>query len=99
MQLLNADNKEVFSDQVQNHPMIRHLLNPIEQELKNQTNVAMKVIDLRKIASEQHAIAHHNLHPIADQRALIQKYLQETYPEDYQYKTELKKNGGLFYNT
>ncbi|CAF3968556.1 unnamed protein product, partial [Rotaria sordida] len=35
IQLLKVDKNEVFSDQVQNHPIVRELLNPIEQELKN----------------------------------------------------------------
>ncbi|CAF4995069.1 unnamed protein product [Rotaria sp. Silwood1] len=71
IRLLKLDKKEVFTDQVQNHSMVAKLLNPIEEELKLRTNATVKLLDLRKIVSDRHEIAHHDLRTIADQRALF----------------------------
>ncbi|CAF3975851.1 unnamed protein product [Rotaria sp. Silwood1] len=91
IRLLKLDKKEVFTDHVQNHSMVAKLLNPIEEELKLRTNATIKLLDLRKIVSDRHEIAHHDLRTIADQQALIDKCEQTTYPDDYPYKITLKQ--------
>ncbi|CAF2082688.1 unnamed protein product [Rotaria magnacalcarata] len=91
IRLLKLDKQNVFTDQVQNHSMVVQLLDPIEQELKERTNATIKLIDLRKIVSDRHESAHHNLRTIADQRTLIHKCEQATFPDDYPYKIILNQ--------
>ena len=93
MILLNMDKKYVDPKEdlnVQGHPRVRALIEPVENKLKARTMLEIKLIDLRKLASDRHGYAHEPIRKGSDQRDMISKCLTHVYPAKYKYISILK---------
>ncbi|CAF0872714.1 unnamed protein product [Rotaria sordida] len=90
---LNIDRKFVDPKEdlnVKNHERVRTFIEPIESELKRVTMLKLKLIDLRKIASDRFQYAHEPIRSVAEQRDMITKCLNHVYPAEYKYTLMVK---------
>ncbi len=93
MMLLNMDKKYVDPKEdlnVQGHPRVRALIEPVEKKLKVNTTLDIKLIDLRKLVSDRYGYAHESIREVSDQRDMISKCLTHVYPAEYKYLSILK---------
>jgi hypothetical protein len=88
---LGLERTEILSDRVQADPSVFNLVSPIQEDLQKQTSSTIKLIDLRRISNDRHALAHHPCRSVADQRALIAKCQEENVPGNYAHSNALKK--------
>lgn len=91
IQTLGLLKSQALDDQVQSDPLIQNYLLPVEQDLQQETKLSIKLVDLRKISMDRHAITHQPTHSVTDQRLLLNKYEQIDLPNDYSYKNVLEK--------
>ena len=91
IEMFGLDKKQPFVDQVQNHSWIQQFLSPVERELQQQTNSSIKLLDLRQISMERHAVAHCSSRTVSDQRTVTKKYDEKNLPCDYLQKNSLEQ--------
>ncbi len=68
---------------VQNHPRVRTFIELIESKSKEMGMLELKLVDLRKMASDQHQYAHQPIQSVDEQRDMITKCLNPVYPAEY----------------
>jgi hypothetical protein len=91
---------------VQNHQRVSSFIEPVEQKLQQIYLINIKLIDLRKMASDRHAHAHTVILSIDEQRDMIKTCLTHIYPASFPYKamvqnmlTKLEELDADFTNT
>ncbi|CAF0745583.1 unnamed protein product [Adineta steineri] len=89
MVLLNLEKKTVptpiYNDQIQNHRYVISLTQPIEQELKKIFNLNIKLLDLRKIASDRNIYAHQSVDTVDQQKDFLDECRNFELSAQYQY--------------
>ncbi|CAF3914393.1 unnamed protein product [Rotaria sp. Silwood1] len=91
LESLKLDQKDVFSDSVQEHPSIVKLVAPIEKELESLIHAPFKLINIRKISHERHSLAHVKMESTDEQQSFIRHMQNEMYPEEYTHTLIIKQ--------
>ncbi|CAF3043303.1 unnamed protein product [Rotaria sp. Silwood2] len=91
LESLKLDQKDVFSDSVQEHPSIVKLVAPIEKELESLIHAPFKLINIRKISNERHGFAHVKMKCVDEQQSFIKHMQNEMYPEEYAHTLIIKQ--------
>ncbi len=89
MGLLNIDEKTapvpINNDNIQNHRLVVTLTEPIEREIKNQFNLNLKLLDLRKIASDRNNYVHQSIDSVDQQEDFLEECRSFQFSAHYKY--------------
>ncbi|CAF3923260.1 unnamed protein product, partial [Rotaria sordida] len=96
MILLKIDEKTATSapmknDLIQNHERVVSLIEPIEREIKKKFNLNIKLIDLRKIASDRNAYTHKIIDTIDQQKDFFNDCRNFQFSEQFKYTTTINE--------
>ena len=67
------DPKEVI--EIQNHPLLKSLVDPVENELKNYGENSVPLIHIRRMISSRHQLVHRDCRSVIDQRIFINELI------------------------
>ena len=95
MDLLNIDKKTVpiliNNDNIQNHHHVLSLTQPVEHELKKKFDLNLKLLDLRKIASDRNIYAHQSIDTVDQQKDFLGECRSFQFSAQYKYTNILEK--------
>jgi hypothetical protein len=66
-------------------------VSPIERKIEQSIQQPSRLLDLRKISSQRHRIAHQDIKSFEEQRDFIGKCKQLEFPPDYEFSILLKQ--------
>lgn len=92
MVLMGLDKKQIdpiFYEQIQNHPRIQQIIQPLEADLEKNVGVHISLVKLRQMACERPQLVHEHVKSVAEQRSFFVKLHAFHFPVNYPFVQEV----------